>query len=164
MKSLQSNEQMSEKEIIFRLATKADLPSIVRLLADDELGSQRERNEDPLPDSYYLAYEKINEDPNHELVVAERNGEVIGTLHLIFLPSISYQGGLRAQIESVRIDTRYQSRGIGSQMINWTIKRAEARSAHIVQLTTHRSREDAHRFYERLGFKGTHTGMKLSLK
>ena len=151
-------------EILFRIATKADLPSIVRLLADDDLGSQREKNEDPLPESYYVAYEKINEDPNHELTIAETNGQVIGTFHLMFLPSISYQGGLRAQVESVRIDTRYQSRGIGSQMMRWAIERAKARGAYVVQLTTHKSREDAHRFYERLGFKGTHLGMKLSLK
>ena len=151
-------------EILFRIATKADLPSIVRLLADDDLGSQREKNEDPLPESYYVAYEKINGDPNHELTVAETNGQVIGTFHLMFLPSISYQGGLRAQIESVRIDTPYQSRGIGSQMMKWAIERAKARGARLVQLTTHKSRQDTHRFYERLGFQGTHLGMKLNLK
>lgn len=150
-------------EVIFRIATRADLPSIVRLLADDDLGSQRERNEDPLPDTYYSAFEEINQDSNHELIVTERNGEVIGTLHLMFLPSISFQGGLRAQIESVRIDSRYQSRGIGSEMMKWAIERAKARGAHIIQLTTDKSREDAHRFYERLGFKGTHLGMKVSL-
>lgn len=155
---------MSEKEIVVRIATKDDLPSIVRLLADDDLGSQRERNEDPLPESYYSAYEEINKDPNHQLIVAKQNGEVIGTAHLMFLPSVSFQGGLRAQIESVRIDTRYQGQGIGSQMMKWAVERARTRGAHVVQLTTHRSREDAHRFYERLGFKGTHLGMKLSLK
>jgi len=155
---------MNVTGIIFRIATREELPSIVRLLAHDDLGSQRERNEDPLPESYYSAYEKIDQDPNHELIVAELNGEVIGTLHLMFLPSISFQGGLRAQIESVRVDTRYQGRGIGSEMIKWSIERAKARRAHIVQLTTHRSREDAHRFYEKLGFKGTHLGMKLRLK
>jgi ribosomal protein S18 acetylase RimI-like enzyme len=155
---------MSGRDIIFRRATKADLPSIVRLLADDDLGSQRERNEAPLPESYYSAYEEIHKDPNHELIVAELNGEVIGTLHLMFLPSISFQGGLRAQIESVRIDNEHQNQGIGSQMMKWAIERANARGAHVVQLTTHKAREDAHRFYERLGFKGTHLGMKLSLK
>ena len=164
MKNLQSNEQMSENEIIFRIAAKTDLPSIVHLLADDALGRQRERDEDPLPESYYSAYEDINKDPNHELIVAEQSGEVIGTAHLLFLPSLSFQGGLRAQIESVRIDTRYQSRGIGSQLMKWAIERAKAHGAHVVQLTTHKSRQDAHRFYERLGFKGTHLGMKLSLK
>ena len=155
---------MNAREVIFRIATRADLPSIVRLLADDELGSQRERYENPLPDFYYSAYEEINNDANHELIVAEQGGEVIGTLHLTFLPSISFQGGLRAQIESLRIVTQHQGQGIGSKMMNWAIERAHARGAHIVQLTSHKSREKAHRFYERLGFKGTHLGMKLSLK
>ncbi|MEO5887708.1 MAG: GNAT family N-acetyltransferase [Anaerolineales bacterium] len=154
---------MNAQEIIFRVATHADVPCIVRLLADDELGSLRERYEDPIPQSYYSAYELIYKDPNHELIVAEINGGVVGTLHLMFLPSLSFQGGLRAQVESVRVDTRYQNQGIGSQMMEWVIERAKARSAHIVQLTTHKSRTDAHRFYDRLGFKGTHLGMKLNL-
>jgi GNAT superfamily N-acetyltransferase len=155
---------MTASEIVFRLARRSDLPAIVRMLADDDLGSQRERYGEPLPESYYAAFEQINHDSNHELIVAELHGEVIGTLHLIFIPSVSYQGGLRAQVESVRVDKSYQSRGIGSEMMRWTIERAKERGAHIVQLTTHKSREDAHRFYERLGFKGTHLGMKLNLK
>lgn len=155
---------MSRNEIMFRLAKRADLLSIVRMLADDELGSQRERYEDPLPESYYMGFEQISNDPNHELIVAELNGQEIGTLHLIFLPSISFQAGLRAQVESVRVDKYYQNRGVGSEMMKWTIERARRRAAHVIQLTTHQSREDAHRFYERLGFKATHLGMKLSLK
>lgn len=155
---------MTRPNIRFRLAKRADLPSIVRLLVDDDLGSQRERYEDPLPEAYYSAFEQLKSDPNHELIVTERNGEVIGTLHLMFLPSISFQGGLRAQIESVRVDKQFQNQGIGGAMMQWSIHRAKRRGAHVVQLTTHKSRLDAHRFYERLGFKGTHVGMKLSLK
>ena len=151
-------------EVIFRLANLADLSSIVRMLADDELGSQREQYEDPLPESYIKAFEQIDNDPNHELIVAELDGEVVGALQLMFLPSISFQGGLRAQVESVRVDTNLRSKGIGSKLMEWTIERAKARGAYVVQLTTHRSREDAHRFYERLGFSGSHLGMKLSLK
>jgi GNAT superfamily N-acetyltransferase len=155
---------MTRPNIRFRLAKRSDLPSIVRMLADDDLGSRRERYEDPLPEAYYSAFEQIEHDPNHELIVAERNGEVIGTLQLMFLPSLSYQGGLRAQIESVRVDRQFQSQGIGSAMMQWSIQRAKQRGAHLVQLTTHTTREEAHRFYERLGFQGTHLGMKLSLK
>jgi ribosomal protein S18 acetylase RimI-like enzyme len=81
----------------------------------------------------------------------------------MYLPSISFQGGLRAQIESVRVDKRFQNQGIGSAMMGWSIQRAKQHGAHTVQLTTHKSREDAHRFYERLGFKGSHLGMKLNL-
>jgi GNAT superfamily N-acetyltransferase len=154
---------MSRDNLLFRLAVRDDLPAIVRMLADDELGSQRERFEDPLPGSYYSAFDVISHDSNHELVVAELNGEVVGTLHLMFLPSISFQGGLRAQIESVRVDTKCRGQGIGGKMMNWAIKRARERGAHVVQLTTHLTRKNAHRFYERLGFQGSHLGMKLSL-
>lgn len=155
---------MTSPEITFRLAKRLDLPSIVRMLADDDLGSQRECDQDPLPESYYAAFEQIDRDPNHELIVAERDGDVIGTLHLMFLPSVSFQGGLRAQVESVRVDKRLQNQGIGNAMLKWAIARARERGAHVVQLTTHKTRLDAHRFYERLGFKGSHLGMKLSLK
>ena len=154
---------MTLQGVAFRRARREDLPAIVCMLADDDLGSQRELYQDPLPESYYSAFEQIENDPNHELIVAERDGEVIGTLHLMFLPSISFQGGLRAQVESVRVDKRFQSQGVGSAMMKWTIKRANERGAHVVQLTTHKTRVDAHRFYERLGFEGSHLGMKLSL-
>lgn len=153
---------MMQGDVLFRLATREDLPSIVRMLADDDLGSQRERYEDPLPEQYYSAFEQIHNDPNHELIVAERE-EVIGTLHLMFLPSISFQGSLRAQVESVRVDRRFQNQGIGGEMMKWTMERARQRGAHVIQLTTHKTRVDAHRFYERLGFQGSHLGMKISL-
>jgi len=151
-------------DVIFRRALRADIPDIVRMLADDELGSHRERDETPLPESYYRAFEEIDRDPHHELIVAEQNGEVIGTLQLMFLPSISYQGGLRSQVESVRVDGRYQNKGLGSQMMKYAIERARLRGAHIMQLTSHQTRKDAHRFYELLGFKLTHVGMKLNLE
>lgn len=154
---------MSE-DPVFRNARPEDLPAIVRLLADDDLGSQRERYEEPLPASYYTAFEQIAADPNHQLIVAESSGNVIGTLHLMFLPSISFQGGLRAQVESVRVDKECRNLGIGSRMMEWTIERARQRGAHVIQLTSHLSRKDAHRFYEKLGFKGSHLGMKLDLK
>jgi GNAT superfamily N-acetyltransferase len=134
------------------------------MLADDELGSQRERYEEQLPEAYYSAFAEIEKDPNHELIVAEQNAEVVGTLHLMFLPSISFQGSLRAQVESVRVDKRFQRQGMGSAMMKWTIERAKQRGAHMMQLTTHKTRLDAHRFYERLGFEGSHLGMKLSFK
>jgi GNAT superfamily N-acetyltransferase len=148
----------------FRRAVSTDLPAIIHMLADDDLGSTREREETPLPDSYQRAFEAIEDDANHELIVAELDGQIIGTLQLIFLPSLSYQGGLRAQVESVRVDKKFQNRKIGSQMMAYAIQRAKIRGAHLMQLTTHQTRTNAHRFYERLGFKGSHLGMKLNLK
>jgi len=152
------------ESIYFRRAARADLPEIVRMLADDGLGSQREQYKLPLPAVYLAAFEQINANSFHELIVAELDGRVVGTLHLIFIPSLSYQGGLRAQVESVRVDESLRNQGIGAKMMKWAIERARQRGAHILQLTTHNSRLNAHRFYERLGFKGTHLGMKISLK
>lgn len=150
-------------ELTIRAATRADLPAIVRMLAEDELGSQRERFETPLPQSYYTAFEAITADGNHELIVAELDGQVVGTLQLTFLPSLSYQGRTRAQVESVRVQQRFRSQGIGAVMMEWAIERARQRGCHLMQLTSHDSRKDAHRFYERLGFKKSHIGMKRNL-
>jgi L-amino acid N-acyltransferase YncA len=85
----------------FRQATREDLPEIVRMLADDFLGATRERYENPLLESYVKAFEEIEADKNNELIVAEKNGEIVGTLQITFTPSISFQGGKRATVESV---------------------------------------------------------------
>lgn len=150
--------------IKFRPATITDLPDMVRMLADDFLGTQRERFENPLPESYIKAFEEIEADPNNELIVAESGGEVIGMLQLTLTPSISFQGGKRATVESVRVVKKYRGRGIGREMMFWTIERARAAGCISMQLTTNAEREDAHRFYRDLGFKGSHLGMKLLLK
>ena len=147
-----------------RRANRVDVPEIVRLLADDQLGSQREKFADPLPQAYYDAFVEIDRDPNNELVVAELDGEIIGTLQLTFIPYLTYQGGKRAQIEAVRIDPRFRSQGIGGRLFEWAIERAREAQCHLVQLTTNSARPDAHRFYERLGFVASHSGMKLNLR
>ncbi|MCX6079637.1 MAG: GNAT family N-acetyltransferase [Chloroflexi bacterium] len=151
-------------DIIFRLAIRDDLPEIVRMLADDELGRQREDYKLPLPDCYFEAFEMIEGSSFFELIVAELSGHIVGSLQLIYIPSLSYKGGLRAQVESVRVDEHLRGQGIGKCMMEWAIERARQHGAHILQLTTHHTRKDAHRFYERLGFTGSHLGMKLSLK
>lgn len=150
-------------DLRIRRAVRADLPAIIRLLADDTLGEARERATDPLPASYYAAFAAIDADPRNELVVAALADEVVGTLQFTLLPSLAYQGGTRAQIESVRVDGRHRSRGIGGLLLRWAIERARERGCHLVQLTTNATRADAHRFYERLGFVGSHVGMKLDL-
>lgn len=150
-------------QVHYRLATQIDLPDIIRMLAEDDLGAQRERFEMPLPQAYVEAFEAIEKDPNHELVVAELDGKVIGTLHLMFLPSLSYQGRMRAQVESVRVASHLRGQGIGAEMMQWAIARARERGCYLMQLTSHKSRVDAHRFYERLGFTKSHIGMKITL-
>lgn len=147
--------------MIFRKATKTDVPVIVEMLANDKLGKLREDYRQPLPDKYYQAFENINNDPNQELIVVEKDGEVIGTLQLSFIQYLTYQGGIRAQIEAVRIREDLRGEGIGQKMFEWAINRAKEREAHILQLTTDKSRPEALYFYEKLGFRATHEGMKL---
>lgn len=150
--------------MIFRAATYADIPEVVRLLADDQLGQQRERYEDPLPVSYYNAFAIIERDPNNELIVVELNGKIVGTMQLTFIPSLSFQGSMRMQIEAVRIDRRYRGHGLGQKMVQWAIKQAREANCRFVQLTTNKTRKAAHHFYERLGFVASHEGMKLDLE
>lgn len=151
-------------EISIRRATGDDLPEIVRLLADDALGKGRERFEQPLPDNYYQAFREIDADEQNELVVAESDGAVIGTLQLTYIPSLSFQGGRRAQVEAVRVDSRYRNHGIGRKLLEWAIERARREGCRFVQLTTNIERTDAHRFYYSMGFVASHTGMKLDLQ
>lgn len=148
-------------KIKFRTATEKDLDSIVKMLADDELGSTRERYEHPLPASYIKAFEAISKDPNNELVVACDDDQVIGVLQITFTPYITYQGGWRATIEGVRTSASVRGKGVGSELLKWAIGRAKERGCHLVQLTTDKKRPEALKFYERLGFQATHEGMKL---
>jgi len=149
--------------VSFRRAERSDLPRIVRLLADDPLGARRERYETPLPGSYLAAFEAIDRDPNNEVVVACRAGTVVGVLQITFIPGLTYQGGWRALIEGVRVDAGARSSGLGKAMIEWAMQRARERECHLVQLTTDKSRPDAKKFYEALGFVASHEGMKLHL-
>ena len=146
----------------FRKATKKDVSKIVEMIADDELGKTRENFQTPLPAIYLTAFEHINTDPNQELIVVENeNSEVIGTLQLSFIQYLTYQGGIRAQIEAVRIRKDQRGLGIGKTMFEWAINRAKERKAHLLQLTTDKKRPKAIKFYEDLGFKATHEGMKM---
>ena len=147
-----------------RPATAEDLPVIVGLLADDPLGAQRERVADPLPASYYAAFEAILTDPNNELVVVEdRDARAIAVLQLTFTPHITHQGSWRATIEGVRVASHLRGSGLGRRFFSWAIARAQERGCQLVQLTTDKHRPEAKRFYETLGFVATHEGMKLKL-
>jgi len=149
--------------LLFRLATRADVPTVVKLLATDKLGAKRETYSDPLPESYYRAFEAIERDPNNELIVTELAGDVIGVLQITYLPGMTYRGGWRCLIEGVRIADEFQSQGIGRRLFEWAIDRARKKGCHMVQLTSDKTRADAIRFYEKLGFAASHEGMKLRL-
>jgi ribosomal protein S18 acetylase RimI-like enzyme len=149
--------------VAFRRATEADLSAIVRLLADDPLGAGRERYEEPLPDEYRGAFAAIERQHGNEVIVAIDGDEIVGCLQLTLIPGLSRLGMTRAQIESVRIGRSYRGKGLGEDMFRHAIALAREAGCGLVQLTTDKSRPDAHRFYERLGFVASHEGMKLTL-
>ena len=148
----------------FKPAKRSDVPSIVMMLADDELGRKREEFNNPIPKKYYDAFDAILNDKNQELIIFENDEkEIIGTLQLTFIPYLTYQGGIRAQIEAVRIHNNFRGKGFGKQLFEWAINRSRQKGAHLVQLTTDKQRPDAIDFYKALGFKDSHIGMKLNL-
>lgn len=153
----------SPLQLQFRRAELRDVASIVALLADDVLGRERESVGPPLPHEYASAFAAIDADPNQELLVCERDGTTVGTLQLTFVPGLSRRGALRAQIEAVRVAAAQRRHGIGTQMLAYAVSIARGRGARTLQLTTHKSRTDAQRFYRRHGFMTSHEGMKLEL-
>ncbi|WFE44252.1 GNAT family N-acetyltransferase [Verrucosispora sp. WMMD1129] len=148
-------------EVIFREAVRADLPAILDLLADDMLGRTRDVGE--VDATYEKAFAEITADPRNQLVVAEAGGELLGCMQLTYIPGLGRHGTERQLIESVRVRSDQRGRGLGRQMMTWAIAQARRRGCGLVQLTTDKSRHDAHRFYLGLGFVASHEGMKLSL-
>ncbi|MFE2033860.1 GNAT family N-acetyltransferase [Streptomyces scopuliridis] len=150
---------MSDLKI--RPAAPDDIPTIVAMLADDPLGAQRESPDDLSP--YTEAYERLARDPNQHVVVAERDGRVIGTLQLTIIPGLSRRGATRSIIEAVRVHADERGSGLGTRFIEWAVDESRRQGCQLVQLTSDASRTDAHRFYERLGFTASHVGFKMSI-
>ena len=163
MSTLLSTLALASSVVELRRATLEDLDAIVRLLADDPLGQAREEPVGAGLQPYRRAFELIDADPAQLLVVATGGDEVVGTMQLSFLPGLARRGGLRAQIEAVRVHESYRSRGLGTAMFEWAIAEARRRGCTLVQLTTDKTRTDAHRFYSRLGFVASHEGGKMKL-
>ena len=150
-------------EILIRRAVEADLAAIVAMLADDPLGRLREDVSHPPAAAYLDAFRAVDADPNQLLAVMAEDGRAVGTLQVTFLPGLSRKGAWRGLIEGVRIAADRRGKGYGRQLVEWAVGRCRARGCVLVQLTTDKSRLDAHRFYERLGFKATHLAYKLDL-
>lgn len=146
-----------------RDATPEDLPRLVELLAQDELGSRREVSGGTVAEEYVAAFDAIREDPNHHVLVGELDDEVVCMLQLSYLPHLTFRGGWRAQIEGVRVAAGHRGRGLGRRLLQSAVAQARDRGCHLVQLTTNKSRGEARRFYESMGFDATHEGMKLYL-
>ena len=147
----------------FREAENEDIPILVQMLFDDELGAKREDISLPINKNYVNTFRSIKQDPNNELTVVESGSEVVGMLQLTFIPYLTHIGSWRCLIEGVRIHSRYRGHGLGRELITWAINRAKEKQCSIVQLTSDKRRLDALRFYETLGFEATHEGLKLNL-
>ncbi len=148
-------------EVTLREAVRADLPAILALLTDDALGRTREHP--TVDEAYERAFADITADPRNQQVVAERDGEVVGCFQLTYIPGLGRHGAQRALVEAVRVRADLRGQGVGEAMMTWAIDQARRRGCGLVQLTTDKSRTDAHRFYRRLGFVASHEGMKLPL-
>jgi GNAT superfamily N-acetyltransferase len=151
-------------DLIFRDAMAADLPQIVKLLSKDPLGKKREHFEDPLPQSYWDAFAAITADPRSKLVVVEKDRHVVGALQLTFMPGLTFQGAERLLIEAANIVGDKREEGIREAMISHAIDAAKARGCRFVTITSHKSRRDAHAFYENFGFEKTHHGFRYEIE
>ena len=147
----------------FRQAYENDITALVQLLADDELGAEREDTTIPLNPKYLAAFTQIANDPNNELTVVETDGEIIGMMQLTFIPYLTHKGTWRCLIEGVRIAETHRGKGLGGEFFTWAINRAKEKGCSIVQLTSDKQRPEAIRFYESLGFKANHEGFKLKI-
>lgn len=150
-------------EPIFSEAVADDLPAIVAMLADDFLGSGRESLSEQDLEAYREAFRAIEASPDNIVYVARLDGRPVGTFQLTFIPGLSFRGGTRAQIESVRVEAAFRGRGLGEKMIRFGIERARGAGCCLVQLATNKKRTDTQRFYQRLGFEASHEGFKLML-
>ncbi len=153
--------RLADREVVLRAARAGDLPALVQMLADDQLGAERESAEDLTP--YAAALAAIDADPAQLMVVADHDGVPVGMVQLSILPGLSRRGATRGLLEGVRVHASHRGTGLGSAMISWTVEECRRRGCALVQLTSDASRSDARRFYERLGFVASHVGMKLPL-
>ncbi|MGW3783352.1 N-acetyltransferase family protein [Micromonospora chokoriensis] len=148
-------------DVIFRTAVRVDLPAVIALLADDVLGKARDFTE--VDEVYEKAFADISADPRNQLIVAEQDGDIVGCLQITYIPGLGRHGSERSLIESVRIRSDRRGQGLGRDLMAWAIDQARQRGCALVQLTTDKTRADAHRFYLGLGFVASHEGMKLAL-
>ncbi len=149
--------------LTYRDATAADLQFIAGLIDTDAIAAARDPVSEDARAQQADALAAITADPNHRLFVVELDRAPVGSFQLSFIPGVSRVGAWRGQIESVRVVAELRGQGIGKAMMEWAIARCRERGCHLVQLTSDRQRIDAHRFYEQLDFKPSHTGFKLKM-
>ncbi len=149
---------------VFRQAIEQDLPALIQMLSNDQLGDQREDYSLPLHKNYIRAFQQINNDPNNELIVVENDNQIVGMLQLTFIPYLTHLGSWRCLIEGVRVHKDFRGRGLGTRLLVWAIQTAKDKGCPMVQLTSNKQRTKAIHFYQQLGFVASHEGFKLNLQ
>ncbi|MCX5313831.1 GNAT family N-acetyltransferase [Streptomyces sp. NBC_00154] len=147
--------------MILRTATRADLPAVLALLADEN--RVVDPASDVVDDAYEKAFADIESDPRNEILVLMDGDTVLGCLQATYIPGLGKRGEERALIEAVRIRADRRGDGLGRELMKQAVDRARLRGCALVQLTSNKRRADAHRFYETLGFDRSHEGFKLAL-
>lgn len=150
-------------EIVIRNANADDLPFVVNLIEADGMSGTTEDTANPQGPGYMAALAAIDADPNQMLLIAELDGEAVGTFQLTFMPGIARKGAWRCTIETVHVAARHRNKRIGETMMAWALDTARQRGCVTAQLTSNKKRTDAHRFYERIGFSKSHEGFKIYL-
>lgn len=142
-------------------ASESDVPALAALLADDALGARRESSD---LEPYLMAFREIDRDPNQLLVaVRDPNDKLVGTMQLTLIPGLARAGSKRLQIEGVRLAAATRGSGLGTALFEWAHRYGQRHGAVLAQLTTDKTRTDAHRFYDRLGYRASHEGYKRPL-
>ena len=142
-------------------ATELDVPDLMGLLADDVLGAGRESHR---LDPYLAAFQEIDSDPRQYLAaVRDADGGTVGTMQLILIRGLAWRGAKRLQIEAVYVASSTRGAGLGTALIEWAHAYAHQHGATLAELTSHKTRINAHRFYNRLGYQASHEGFKRPL-
>lgn len=151
---------------VLRSASEDDLTALMALLADDPISAARgDRADDSDRAVYADALRAVQAEQSNIILVAEApTGEIIGTLQLTRIPGLARRGATRLLVEAVRVSSAQRSTGIGAALMGWVAESAASElGTTLIQLTSDAQRVDAHRFYERLGYTGSHLGFKLDL-
>ncbi len=155
---------MSNSPLTIRPATKEDVDTVVRLInAGGPDGRQRRNLPDILPAGFHEAFQTIDSDVNQHLLIAELDGQIVGTFQIAYLTYLSGENRPDAQIEAIHVKAEYRGKGIGTEMLRWVIEESKKRHCRRIQLTSDKLRTEAHDFYRRMGFCISHEGMKLYL-
>nr|CAD6603873.1 acetyltransferase [Pseudorhizobium flavum] len=152
-----------QKDVLIRRARESDLPALIAIFASDAVGGHGDTTDADVYEDYLKAFTAIDLSPNERLFVAERDGEIVGTFQLMFNRTLTGRGGLSMVIEAVQTRADMRGQGIGAMMMDYAVSEARRRGCRLVQLTSNMARQDAHRFYERLGFAKSHFGFKMEL-